>query len=289
MRTRKRRRQQKSGRLVLLLLVAGLLAIGCGWLLNRLIVQGYLWSPAVTTEDPVVQQPGTNQPDPDPDPGSGTSQPNTPTVTEASVVLAASKFHLIQVGALSSDTSAQNLIRQLAAQGYPGAYTHDDKYYRVFAGIYPEQAAADVVGQSLEQLLKNKVFVKEVSWSAVNRQVTGSLAGYFAAAKDPLAAVDHAFATCLAAEAVDQVKIADLQQQVDAAHQALSALTPPAELQSLHATLLEACTDLLATANQIKQYLDTNDELELLGAQSSLMDFAQLYQQVHSIVQNILT
>jgi guanyl-specific ribonuclease Sa len=285
MRSRKRRRKQKSGRWVLILLVTGLLAVGCGWVLNELLIQGYLWSPAVTADDPEVGNPTSEQLQP---PKSNDPEPVQPTVTESRVDLPAHTFYLLQVGALSNEAGAERLVQQLADLGYPGSYAKDGVFFKVYAGIYPEREAAQAVKQLLEQQGQS-AFVKEDSLPGAAYAVTGGMANYFASANDRLAAIDQAFAVCLTASSIDAAIISNLQQRVDTAHQALSALTPPTDLQPFHAAMLEACTELLATVNRIEEYLNSNDETELLKAESSLMDFAIHYQQAQSIIRNILT
>ncbi len=282
MRRRSRRRKKKSGRLIGTFVLVGLLAIGCGWMINRLIVQGYLFRPAIVQDDPdlsdlpSVDPPVQSEGDDDPAP-----------VTAAQLQMRPFRFYLVQVGALANESSASSLVQRLEAEGYPGAYMKEGQYYKVFAGIYSQKEAADAIGQMLEQH-KHDFYVKEVALVGIDAQVTGSSASYAADAQEELAAIDVAFAELLAASSVDSAKALALKQQVDKAHERLSALSPSEEMVPYHSALLDACAELLAAVNQLNTYLDSNDQSDLLQTSSSLMDFALGYQRVQSIIHDIL-
>ena len=278
----KRRRNKKSGRLLRSLLVAGLLAVGCGWLINTLFVQGYLWAPAVGTRDPVVQDPSTQNPNP------STGKETPPAATESQAKLGAFQFYLVQVGALGSEASAQNLVKKLETQGYPGSFAKEGDLFKVYAGIYQQKAAASAAGEFLRQL-KHNVVIKDVTLPGGSFSVTGAEAIYFATANEKLAAIDAVFNDLLAASSIDQSKAGELRQRVEIAHQTLASLTPPSQLQTLHAALLDASAWLLTSTKQLEEYLKSNNELNLLSSESSMMEFAQAYQTMYSIIRNILT
>lgn len=283
-RTGRRKKKKKSGRLIGTLILVGLLAIGCGWTINRLIVQGYLFRPAIERDDPNVSDLPPVDP-PGQDEGEGTGDP-TP-VTEARLKLQSFRFYLLQVGALSNEVSAENLVRRLAADGYPGAYIKEGKFYKVFAGIYSQKEAADAVSQMLKEL-KHEVFVKEAAIAGGDYTVNDSNAPYFAASADHLTAIDSAFGDLLAASSIDGAKASTLKEQVDGAHERLSALNPSEGLTPYHSALLDACAELLAAVNQLNTYLESNNELDLIQTNSSLLDFALDYQAVQSIIRDLL-
>lgn len=282
-RSRRRKKKRKSGRLIGTFLLVGLLAIGCGWMINRLIVQGYLFRPAIVREDPDVSDLPTVDP-----PGEEEEQDEPAPVSEAQLKMRSFRFYLLQVGALNSASAAEGLVQQLETEGYPGAWVKEGGYYKVFAGIYSQKEAASAVGQMLKEQKHEDAWAKEVALAGVDAKVTGASATYVAAAKESLAAIDAAFADLLAASSVDAAKASALKQQVDRAHERLSALTPNEAMIPYHSALMDACADLLATVNQLSNYLDSNDQADLLQTNSSLMDFALNYQSVQSIIRNIL-
>lgn len=282
MRRRSRRRKKKSGRLIGTFVLVGLLAIGCGWMINRLVVQGYLFRPAIVQDDPDVSDlPPVDAPVPEKEDGDPAP------VTEAQLKMQSFRFHLVQVGALGSESAAEGLVQQLEREGYPGSYVKDGGYYKVFAGIYSQKEAALAITQLLKEL-KPDAWAKEVTLTGVDAQVTGASAPYVAAAKESLAAIDAAFAELLAAASVDSTKAIALRQQVDGAHERLSALSPSEQMTPYHSALLDACAELLAAVNQLNTYLESNDQSDLLQTNSSLMDFALDYQTVQSIIRDIL-
>lgn len=277
----KRRRKKKSSRLLSSLLVAGLLAVGCGWLINTLFIQGYLWSPTVATKAPVVQEPTTPTKNP-------VTEQEAPATTESQVKLQSFQYYLVQVGALGSEASAEKLVKQLETQGYAGSYAKEGDFFKVYAGIFAQKEAAQATGAILKQL-KQVALVKEVVLPGESFPVTGTLAGYFATANEKLAVIDSSFSQLLSASSIDQAKAEELRLKVETAHQALVSLTPPAELQTFHAAVLDASAWLLTSTKQLKEYLESNNELSLQSADSSLMEFARVYQTVHLIIRNILT
>jgi len=282
MRRRSRRKKKKSGRLIGTFILVGLLAIGCGWMINRLIVQGYLFRPAIVQDDPDV----SDLPSVDPSVQSEEDDDPVP-VTEAQLKMQPFRFYLVQAGALETEGRARGLVQRLEADGYPGAYVKEGEYYKVFAGIYSQKEAADAIGQMLKEQQHDN-WVKEITLAGADAKVTGSGAAYIAAAKDDLAALDAAFADLLAASSVDSTKALALKQQVDRAHERLSALSPGEQMVPFHSALLDACAELLATVNQLSAYLESNDQADLLQTNSSLMDFALGYQKVQSIIRDIL-
>lgn len=282
MRRRSRRKKKKSGRLVGTFILVGLLAIGCGWMINRLIVQGYLFRPAIVQDDPDV----SDLPSVDP-PVQSEEEDDPVPVAEAQLQMQPFRFYLVQAGALETEGSAQGLVKRLEADGYPGAYTKEGEYHKVFAGIYSQKAAADAIGQMLKEQ-RHDNWVREITLAGVDAKVIGSNAAYIAAAKDDLAAIDAAFADLLAASSVDNTKALALKQQVDRAHERLSALSPSEQMVPFHSALLDACAELLAAVNQLSTYLESNDQADLLQTNSSLIDFALGYQTVQSIIRDIL-
>ncbi|MGI6357830.1 MAG: SPOR domain-containing protein [Bacillota bacterium] len=281
----RKRRKNGVGKLVVTLLLVGLLAIGCGWLINRLIVQGYLFGSDLEPNGPNT---GTLPPDnPPSEPGGQHEEPPLPAVTEAQLSMQSFRCYLPQVGALSNVSGAEGLVQQLSQQNYPAAYAQEGGFFKVFAGIYAERDAAQAVGTLLQQL-GHDVFIKEIILPGGRYDVAGSMADYFAQAAQQVTALEGAFGQMLRPTAIDGEQAASLQRQVDAAHERLSTMGATGDAVRFHSQLLEACADLLGAANQLCSYLDSSNEMDLLQMQVSLMEFVLDYLTVQQTAGEIL-
>lgn len=277
MRSRSRRRRKtKSSGLLGLLFVTSILAIACGYAINTLLIKGYLWAPL--PEPPsqggeIVEPPVAPVPTPDP-----------PAPTATTFTLQSFSFFRVQAGALSSEQAATTLIQEFNEQGVSAAYFQEGGFYKVSVGIAVNREEADALGDMLEL----PIFVASVSWPAGHWNITGANAPYWAAAHEPISVMETSFGRMMSAAELTKQQIGAEQAAIQAAHLALSALTPPSELRQAHGILLEAAAALTKAANELVSYMESGDDRVRVAAGNGLIDFAQQHSLWRNMIQNIL-
>ncbi len=284
---RSRRRSKKRvfpWRQLGVLLLVGALAVICGWMINTLLLQGYLWAPIPpggdgpsigNQPDPTVNEPQHQQEDP---PADATVQ----------LELRSVRFYLTQVGAVGTQAGANTIISTLQEQGTAAAYHYDGQLYRVFAGIFAEQEAAGALVTWLKSIGVD-AFVKEISWPTSKGQIAGEKGAYFAVVKPAIAEMEEVFALLLTAQGLDREQIISLQTEVQEAQTTLAQAQPPSSLTTLH-TQLEAAVDKLKGAlDGARQFVELADDNGRLLSESRLIEFAELYQQFSTAISSLLT
>ncbi|NLY53330.1 MAG: SPOR domain-containing protein [Firmicutes bacterium] len=285
MRSRRRRRRKPSPwRQIGVYVFVGVLAIICGWVINTLLVQGYLWAPSIPKVDPVNEGPQDPVPeDPVPeDPGS-LPQPSEQT---AQISLRSARLYLTQIAAVENKGGADALIAKLREQGYAGAYHYDGKLYRVFAGIFADKAAADALGQMLKASQIDS-FTKELSWPASEATISGAYATYFDDVQPALKAIEKVFFDLLDTKGFDQSTLAHLQSSMQEASNVLSQANPDKALESLHADLLTACTQLQEAVRAVEQFMTTGDDQSRIASESHLITVARCFHNITNTINNL--
>lgn len=284
---RSRRRSRKKSfpwRPLGVLILVGALAIICGWMINKLLLQGYLWAPVDQEPEPVIG----GQPEPDPSLPQPEEEPASPVAETAEVELRSVKFYLTQVGAVSSEAGANSLIKDLQERGNAAAYHFDGQLYRVFAGIFADPAAADGLGAVLKSM-QIDAFTKEVAWSASKGQLTGEAGGYFKAAQPAITSMEEAFSLLLGAQNLDRDRIINLQSAVQAAQTTLAQIQPGTDMKGLHNELSTACNKLKSAIDAARQFVETADDHSRLISESGLIEFAELYQRFVKTIKDLLS
>lgn len=254
--------------------MVGALAILCGWMINTLLLQGYLWAPI--DQGPDNQGIG-GQPDPFPNETDPNDKEEPPASTTAEVNLRSVRFYLTQVGAIGSETGANALIDSLKEQGNAAAYHFDGQLYRVFAGIFADKAAADAVGEMFKSM-QIDAFTKEVSWAASKGEVKGAFGAYLTTMQSAIAEMEDTFSVLLGTQALDQGQITKLQSAVQTAQSTLAQAQPTSELSTLHNLLLAAVNKLKGAVDATRQFIETGNDHSRFTSESSLIEFAHLYQ-----------
>lgn len=270
-RSRRKRAQKQSWRLAVMLTIIGAAAILCGWLINTLLVQGYLWAPARPgvgqVEEPLV-----------PDDAALTDDEAEEQVPEQSVTISwpANTVYLTQVGAMGNEAGANKLILQLQEQGYAGAYHFDGKIYRVFAGIYANKGAADALGATL-RTMKMDAFTKEMAWEGGQWTLSGSEGAYWAKAQPVLENMAKILTELLRGENLTESAGTKFKSNLQTALQVLQDAAPAHGLGGLHRDLLNAGKKMQEAVDQFSQYISTNNDRRRIAAESALIEFVQLY------------
>ncbi len=285
MRSRKRSKKRTfPWRQLGVLVLVGALAIICGWMINTLLLQGYLWAPGEPGDGALIG----NQPDPTPNESepNNEQEPSAPVTTQ--VELRSVRFYLTQVGAVGTEAGANSLISTLQEQGTAGAYHYDGELYRVFAGIFAERAAAD----GLSILLKSMqidAFVKEMAWPTCKGELTGEAGAYFEVVKPAIAEMEETFSLLLSAQGLDRNQIITLQSSIQEAQTTLAQARPAADFNQLHSKLVAASDKLKAALDGARQFVETANDHSRLLSESRLIEFAELYQQFASAIRNLLS
>lgn len=274
MRAQKKRKRKKAfpWRQLGIFTLVGALAILTGWMINTLVVQGYLWAPV--DQDPPGQV-GT-QPDPPPDdPGPSDNKP--PVSVTADVNLRSVQFYLTQVGAVGTEAGAKALVNDFNEKGNAAAYHFDGQLYRVFAGISADKAASDALGEMFRSM-QIDAFTKEVSWSGRKGQVTGVAGAYLATVQPAITEMENAFATLLGTQALGQDQINSLQSAVANAQATLTQTEPASDVARLHSALVAAANELKSAVDATRQFIETGNDHSRFASEGNLIEFAQLYQ-----------
>ncbi len=282
---RSRRRSRKKAipwRQLAIWILVGAIAILCGWMINTLLLQGYLWAPAETNMDPVIGQ----QPDPVPN-NSSLTEKKEPSDATAQIKLRSVQYFLTQVGAIGTEAGANALIEGLKEQGNPAAYHFDGELYRVFAGIFTDKAAADALGQMFKSSQVD-AFTKEVAWPAVSGTLEGAAGAYFSVVQPAIVVMEDAFAHILSTNGLDQAQLAKMQSSVQAAQATLSEASPGNDLVTLHNDLQAACSKLKNTIDALKQFIETGDDRSRFAGESQLIEFTSYYQAFTSSIRALL-
>ncbi len=281
-RKRSRKKSIPWRRLGVLALIAAA-AILCGWMINTLLLQGYLWAPADPKHpDPVVDK----QPDPT-TPNKPTDEEKPPVGATAQVDLPAAKFYLTQVGALGTESSANALTKDLKEQGNAATYHYDGQLYRVYAGIFADKAAADALAQMFKSM-QIDAFTKEVSWPASKGELKGAAGAYFPTVQPAVAEIEKAFSDLLGAQDLDRNQVIKMQSALQTAQATLTATQPAPELADLHSNLLAASKKLSSVVDATRQFIETGNDQSRFVSESGLIEFSQLYQKFVDDLQALL-
>lgn len=274
MRSRKRSRKKSiPWRQLGVLALVGAAAILCGWMINTLLLQGYLWAPAESKQPgPVIEQP-----DPTPSVKEPVNEGKPPISVTAQVNLSSVKFYLTQVGAVGTEAGAKSLIDDFKEQGNAAAYHFDGQLYRVYAGIFADKAAADALGQMFKSM-QIDAFTKEVAWPASKGELKGAAGAYFSAVQAAIAEIEETFSALLGTQGLDRNQVVKLQSEVQAAQATLTDAQPTSELAALHKDLLAAGNKLRSAVDATRQFVETGNDHSRFVSESSLIEFAQLYQ-----------
>lgn len=284
MRSRKRSRKKFfPWRQLGVLALVGAVAILCGWMINTLLLQGYLWAPAEQQPGPITDA----QPDPNPNITEPTDEEKPPANKTAQVSLRSMQFYLTQVGAVGTESGANTLIKDLQEQGNAAAYHFDGQLYRVFAGIFADKAAADALGQMFKSM-QIDAFTKEVAWPASKGELTGPAGAYIAVAQPAIAAIEETFLALLGTQGLDQAQVIKLQSSLQTARAALAQVSPSSELTALHSDLLAAGNKLKAAVDAIRQFIETGNDHSRFMSESGLIEFAHLYQKFTASLRALL-
>lgn len=275
MRAQKKRKRKKAfpWRQLGIFTLVGALAILTGWMINTLVVQGYLWAP-VEQNPP---GPVGNQPDPTPD-APGPSDDDTPPVNvTADVNLRSVQFYLTQVGAVGTEAGAKALVSDFNENGNAAAYHFDGQLYRVFVGIFADKAASDALGEMFRSM-QIDAFTKEVSWASRKGQVTGAVGAYLGTVQPAIAEMENAFSTLLGTQALGQDQINSLQSAVANAQTTLTQTQPTSDVSRLHSALVAAANKLKSAVDATRQFIETGNDHSRFASEGNLIEFAQLYQ-----------
>lgn len=274
MRSNKRTRKKKTfpWRQLGLFALVGALAILSGWMINTLLVQGYLWAPV--EQDPPGQI--GNQPDPTPNnPDPNDEQP--PVNVTADISLRSVEFYLTQAGAVGTEAGANALISDFNEKGNAAAYHFDGQLYRVFVGISADKGAADALGEMFRST-QIDAFTKEISWASSEGQVTGAAGAYLATAQSAITEMENAFSALLGTQALDQDQVVRLQSAVATAQTTLTQAQPASDVSRLHNSLMAAANKLKSAVDAARQFIETGNDHSRFASEGNLIEFAQLYQ-----------
>lgn len=267
----------------LLLLVAGL-AVICGWVINTLLVQGYLWAPVEQTELPGQgEQPAAGGTIETPPAGSdGEINDDSPVEIRQD----SRRFYLTQLGAMSTKGAADRLTIDLAAQGQAAAYHFDGDLYRVFGSISIDKATAEAI-VAMNKASDRDAFVKEIFLPALNKELVGAEAHYFQEVAVVVDSLEDAFISLLEDANLDAVRLDGLQKQLKEAKNSLWQKEAGAELSPLHEQLLAAADRLGDTLAAAAKFMSTSDDQARLQGENGLIEFLFLYQALRENLQNL--
>ncbi|MGI6344883.1 MAG: SPOR domain-containing protein [Bacillota bacterium] len=271
-RSRRSRQRRKKSNLIPALIISGILAILCGYIINSLLVNGYLWAPAI--KDNPEPDPPQTEPDPDPEP----PDPD-PEVTSARLKIKGLTCYVLQVGALSSEANAQGLLQRLQQAGYPGAIRQEGELHKVSVGIFDNREAALAV----REMLKDEDvdgFVREVSLEPGDWTINDARAGYFARLAEVVAELEALSAEMLRPGSINYDRGKAMQQQIEQAAQLLQSAQYPVDCQALQGQMVAATESLRQAISDLVQFLTYNDEQFRVLAESNLLEFVLNYQVV---------
>lgn len=282
MASRRRARKTFPWRTLGVLTVVGAIAILCGWLINTLLLQGYLWAPVEQIEGPIGVLPGED----------AKKQPQQ-AVEEAAnirveVNLPAVSFYLTQVGAVGTEAGASAVVANMKEEGNAAAYHYDGELYRVFAGIFKQREAADATSKMFKSM-QIDAFTKEVAWPVSKGTLTGAVGSYYKSVDSAVQAMHATFMDMLNAQNLGRQEVDAMRSLLQEAEASLGKAEPTVDVTALHQELTDACVKLKYTVDALHRFITTSDDNSRFASEGGLIEFGDQYRIFAARLRDLLT